>query len=208
MTVDEIIEIAEREIGTTEYPPNSNKVKYNTWFYGREVSGASYPWCAAFISWLFRSEPSLLKKSASCASILSDCITKKMIVSAPMKGDIVFFKFGNTSKTTNHIGIVADVQANKIITIEGNTSFDDKGSQANGGAVARRVRTSSIVAFARPKYNKATNTMSDTLKTPEEVATEVIDGKWGVGVDRRLRLVAAGYNYKEIQSLVNEMLKG
>ena len=28
--------------------------KYNTAFYGREVSGRAYPWCMAFIWWVFR----------------------------------------------------------------------------------------------------------------------------------------------------------
>ena len=40
-----------------------------------------------------------------------------------------------------------------------------------------------------------------------EIAQEVIDGKWGVGEDRKKRLTEAGYNYKEIQRLVNELLK-
>lgn len=48
-----ILAIADGELGIKESPPNSNNVKYNTWFYGRPVSGASYPWCCTFISWLF-----------------------------------------------------------------------------------------------------------------------------------------------------------
>lgn len=46
-----------------------------------------------------------------------------------------------------------------------------------------------------------------THKSNEEIAAEVIALKWGVGEDRKRRLAAAGYNYKEIQTLVNEMLK-
>jgi len=38
------------QIGVKESPANSNKVKYNTAFYGREVSGSDYPWCAVFVS--------------------------------------------------------------------------------------------------------------------------------------------------------------
>ena len=49
------ITLAEQQLGTKENPSGSNKVKYNTWFYGSEVSGSAYPWCAAFISWLFNS---------------------------------------------------------------------------------------------------------------------------------------------------------
>lgn len=55
---EDVINLAKSECGTTEWPPNSNNVKYNTWFYGHAVAGASYPWCAAFISWLFSQIPS------------------------------------------------------------------------------------------------------------------------------------------------------
>lgn len=44
------------------------------------------------------------------------------------------------------------------------------------------------------------------LKSVSVVAQEVIDGKWGTGSDRKSRLTAAGYNYNEVQSKVNEIL--
>ena len=40
-------------------------------------------------------------------------------------------------------------------------------------------------------------------KTPEEVAQEVIAGKWGNMPERKERLEAAGYNYAEIREIVN-----
>lgn len=43
-------------------------------------------------------------------------------------------------------------------------------------------------------------------KTIDEVALEVIDGKWGVGDDRKNRLIAAGYDYQEVQNRVNAIL--
>lgn len=45
-------------------------------------------------------------------------------------------------------------------------------------------------------------------KTKDEIANEVIDGKWGVGHDRKQSLTNAGYNYEEIQKRVNEILNG
>lgn len=51
--VSRILAIANGEVGITEYPPNSNNVKYNTWYYGHPVSGAAYPWCCTFISYIF-----------------------------------------------------------------------------------------------------------------------------------------------------------
>lgn len=47
-----------------------------------------------------------------------------------------------------------------------------------------------------------------TCKTNEDIAREVINGKWGNGQYRAKRLTDAGYDYKSIQSLVNKILKG
>lgn len=41
----------------------------------------------------------------------------------------------------------------------------------------------------------------------ENVAREVINGKWGVFPTRKERLEAKGYNYEVVQSKVNELLK-
>lgn len=46
------------------------------------------------------------------------------------------------------------------------------------------------------------------LKTIDEIAREVIAGKWGSGEDRKKRLTNAGYNYAEVQARVNQILKG
>lgn len=52
-TAAKLLRIAAAEVGVTEYPSGSNKVKYNTWFYGSAVSGSAYPWCAVFMAWCF-----------------------------------------------------------------------------------------------------------------------------------------------------------
>lgn len=44
-------------------------------------------------------------------------------------------------------------------------------------------------------------------KTEVNIAKEVIAGKWGNGLTRRKKLKEAGWDYKTIQKLVNEMLK-
>lgn len=48
---------------------------------------------------------------------------------------------------------------------------------------------------------------STVSKTVYEIAYEVIAGKWGNGNDRKNRLAAAGYNYSEVQAIVNALLK-
>lgn len=44
-------------------------------------------------------------------------------------------------------------------------------------------------------------------KSVNQVAKEVIAGKWGNGADRKKKLEAAGYNYNEVQNEVDRLMK-
>lgn len=44
-------------------------------------------------------------------------------------------------------------------------------------------------------------------KSIDEIAKEVIEGKWGNGDARKSSLEKAGYNYTEVQKKVNELCK-
>ena len=65
------------------------------------------------------------------------------------------------------------------------------------------------------KYNEVQNRVNEILlgkpadnkKSNEEIAKEVIKGDWGNGAERKERLEAEGYNYNEVQKIVNNMLK-
>lgn len=122
MTAKQIIERAKSQIGVCENPPNSNNVLYNTWYYGHPVSGSAYPWCATFISWLFKAEQSLCLKTASCLQMLEWFEKRGQIVKTPQAGDIVFFKYSTNNRRTNHVGLVISYDGRTINTIEGNTS--------------------------------------------------------------------------------------
>lgn len=45
-------------------------------------------------------------------------------------------------------------------------------------------------------------------KTNQQIAYEVIDGKWGNGSARKNALTKAGYNYMAVQSIVNSIMSG
>lgn len=59
-----------------------------------------------------------------------------------------------------------------------------------------------------PSYCVAEKSVSTSLnkKSVDQVAKEVIEGKWGNGADRKKRLTEAGYNYSEVQKKVNKLL--
>lgn len=63
--------------------------------------------------------------------------------------------------------------------------------------------------YATPKGQTVTQkpaTPTPAKKSYDEIANEVVAGKWGNGEDRKKRLESAGYNYTEVQKKVNALL--
>lgn len=56
-------------------------------------------------------------------------------------------------------------------------------------------------------FIKADDEIVTKKKSIDEIAREVINGKWGNGADRKTRLTQAGYSYSEVQDKVNELLR-
>ena len=59
-----------------------------------------------------------------------------------------------------------------------------------------------------PAPKPAPTPTPSTKKSNEEIANEVIQGKWGNGQDRKNRLTAAGYDYNAIQAIVDKKMTG
>lgn len=58
------------------------------------------------------------------------------------------------------------------------------------------------------EYKEPTEEKAAPKKTINQLAKEVIQGKWGNGSDRKKRLTAAGYSYTAVQAEVNNILYG
>lgn len=56
-------------------------------------------------------------------------------------------------------------------------------------------------------FTKTSDATESPKKSIDELAKEVLENKWGTGEERRTRLTKAGYNYNEVQAIVNEMVK-
>lgn len=148
-----VLAIAQWQEGVLESPAGSNCVKYNTAYYGQRVRGGAYPWCVAFVWWVFREAGFNLYKTASCTALVDRyrAFSPSQLVRENYRpGDIVFFDFSGARKKTEHCGIVLSVDGDILTTIEGNTG---PASAANGGAVMRRTRAAHLVTCAiRPAY--------------------------------------------------------
>ena len=178
-----VLDVARSQLGTKESPPESNRVRYNTWYYGREVSGAAYPWCMAFVQWCCAEAGAPLPfKTASCGALLRwyrehqpECVVKE-----PKPGDIVIFDFPGGA-ATDHTGIFESAANGMVTTIDGNTGTT---SEANGGAVMRRTRSAKLVAaYIRPRGWEEEDDDMKRYQTIEEIKQ---DAPWALDTVNKL----------------------
>lgn len=87
-------------------------------------------------------------------------------------------------------------------------SINEKGTVVGGKSGDQTGKEICVRSFYTPAYGWKYHFRYGYIKPLEVVAREVIKGNWGVGTDRKKRLESAGYIYKEVQKLVNKMLKG
>lgn len=68
------------------------------------------------------------------------------------------------------------------------------------------MKNNGLNGFTATKTENKVNIPVAPKKSVEELAKEVIEGKWGNGEERKTRLRTAGYSYTAVQTRVNEML--
>lgn len=73
------------------------------------------------------------------------------------------------------------------------------------GAFAQKANAIAMAAKLKAA-GFSTYVVSGGGKSVEEIAREVLQGKWGNGADRKARLEAAGYDYAEVQAKVNMLV--
>ena len=75
------------------------------------------------------------------------------------------------------------------------------------GQVTCWINIDDVSLSASATTTTTTSKPQPVLKSVDEVAREVIAGKWGNGADRKARLTQAGYDYSAVQARVNQLLK-
>ena len=169
-------------------------------------------WCATTVS-------ALAIKLGYIDIIPTECSCQKMIELfkkigcwrenenyTPKPGDVIFYDWqdngsGDNTGWSDHVGIVEKVSGGKITVIEGNYYNSVK---------RRRISVNGkyIRGYGVPKYDSEViaNNATTKQKSIDEIANEVIAGKWGSGDARKQKLLAAGYDPAAVQVLVNQLL--
>ena len=162
-SLDAIIEVAKKEIGTIE-GPKDNETKYGKW------SGVNFqPWCQSFVSWCAFTSGLDAKKYPKTASTVAaaDWFKKNNRWADarnddPTPGDWIYFDFPDDGvNRISHVGICVKNNGDGTIqVIEGNTSGTSKGDQRNGGMCVEKTRAyvkhktlmNAVVGWGRPVY--------------------------------------------------------
>lgn len=165
MSARKVLAIAAGEVGYSRWNDPKRGTKY-----ARETQPVLWPnekwllangisYCDIFVTWVFW--------KAGCLNILPGKQSYNVNYRAShgghvsksqaQPGDVLVFDWDMSTKRANHVGILEKrLSSGNFQTIEGNTTTGTRGSQSNGGRVARRVRRPSQVRYViRPNWNAA-----------------------------------------------------
>lgn len=154
------VEWALDQRGVVEQPANSNRGPLiDIW--QKAVDMIAQPWCGAFthyaskekggasgLTWRLRYTPYGLADARAGINGFVGAVAKEQA----QPGDHAFFNFSGGA-VPQHTGLVVKRVPGGLLTIEGNTSSGNSGSQSNGGGVFLRTRPDWIVCgVGRPRY--------------------------------------------------------
>ena len=200
-TAAAVVNRAIGEIGYSRWDDPKDGTKYGRWY--AELTGNSYygtsgvPFCAMGASWSFYQEDAECAglPGAYCPSMLSAGrgAGKAVGTRNGKYGDVIYFDWDGDG-VSDHVGIIEGNTGGYYQTVEFNTG---------NGEVKRRTRDyGTVIGVVRPDYGAATAPVTSDI---DQLARDVIDGKYGTGEARRQAL---GSMYDAVQKRVNEMLQG
>ena len=95
-----------------------------------------------------------------------------------------------------------DIPASRVVR-----HFDVTGKCCPNGYISKKSWAGLHNKLTGDKTEKTKAKKVAIKKSVDELAREVINGKWGNGEERKRKLKTAGYDYTIVQKRVNEMLK-
>ena len=181
-TASKLIAIAKAEIGYKEKATNANldsktaNAGSNNWTkYGRDLGNAGYyggskngyAWCDQFVDWCFlqlcgnKTAAEAMEcqtgiYGAGCGFSMRYYKEQARFDKTAKVGDQIFFKYSNDGSGADHTGIVVDVTADKVITVEGNS-----GDRVQQHTYYKTDKT--ILGYGHPKYDA--EPQKDEVKT-------------------------------------------
>jgi hypothetical protein len=191
-----LLDIADNELGYVEGPGN-NQTKY---WADLQPSFQGESWCAAWVSWVYIHAGLPLPAVdhswgyADTHSVINRVhanLSEGVALDKLLAGDVLCYWGGRHTGIFEHYALNGD-----LVTLEGNTSAGNSGSQTNGGGVYRRVRHRSDVTVAWRPYQLTQGDEQVALNDADKVFIDQAIEKWveakvGMTVLKKLDALAA-----------------
>ena len=213
-SLEAIIEVAKKEVGTIE-GPKDNETKYGAW-----MKVNFQPWCQSFVSWCaMTAGVAKFPKSASTVAASDEFKKQGRWADArnddPTPGDWIYFDFPDDGvNRISHVGLCIKNNGDGTIqVIEGNTSGTAKGDQRNGGMCVEKTRgyvkdnkkklMNAVVGWGRPVYAGEENAplLSKRDAVPA-TATPAAPKKVAPAAFKPLKNGSLGQAVKNVQTLL------
>lgn len=163
-TAQKLVNYELSQVGIGDYRGNNN-VKYNTWYYGRTVSGSGHAWCMAFQAYCCNrvtGSNRAIPKTASCTSAVNTFKSRGQFHYSryyggnytPKAGDVVYYTNGSKSSSC-HVGMITSAPVNGYLqTVEGNIICSDRNYKVVRFTknAKRSVNSSYVLGYATPDY--------------------------------------------------------
>ena len=162
--IQKLVDYELSQLGTGDYRGNNN-VKYNTWYYGREVSGSGYAWCMAFQAYCcyqITGSNNAIPKNVSCTSAVNTFKSRGQFHYSryyggnytPKAGDVVYYTNGSRNSSC-HVGMITSAPVNGYLqTVEGNIVCSDRNYKVVRFTknAKRTINSSYVLGYATPNY--------------------------------------------------------
>ena len=154
-------------------------------------------------------DANLKKLAVAEAKVLADHYgLKKKTTTTDNKYYIQVGTFLNKDYADNRYHEVKNAGFKPVMTQNGSTYkvvIGPYASKKSAEATAKKVEAAKFDTYITNKIGTIIDV--PTKKTIDELAREVIQGKWGMGTTRKARLTKAGYDYEAVQTRVNELMR-
>lgn len=158
-------------------------------------------YCATFASVIMKMGNGINSPfECSVQRMYNKAIQTGYTIKTPAVNDFIVYDW-DSNNWLDHVGIISKVNKSGYEVIEGNY---------NGGINIRKIPVNYkyVAGFFRVPTSESISSINNSISNIDKVVNDVIKGKYGNGLNRKKNIENAGYNYAEIQKLVNQKLKG
>lgn len=181
--------------------------EYPIWFDLEE--GSQFAKGTTFCSSLVKAFCSELEKNGYFTGLYMSRSYLQNYITSDIKNKYALWiaEYGSKCQYSGSYGMWQYSSTGKVNGINGNVDMDY--SYVDYASV---IKSKGKNGFKKTNTSTNTNKKPTTTVTPvkkktiDEIAKEVIGGKWGNGEERKKKLIKAGYDYNKVQAKVNQLV--